>query len=143
MAPFLVYTVAGGVAGVLAWLVIPETRGRHSVDAAGLATGLPAFGGQVRLLTTQVGFVLVSLISFVTAFARTGALFNVIPVLAQDRLALSAERIGVGLGLAISQNIVLEHGGWIQADSRPGEGSTFWIFLPAQNADHPTARTSL
>jgi DHA1 family multidrug resistance protein-like MFS transporter len=107
MAPFLVYTVAGGVAGVLAWLVIPETRGRHSVDAAGLATGLPAFGGQVRLLTAQVGFVLVSLISFVTAFARTGALFNVIPVLAQDRLALSAERIGVGLGLASVVGLVL------------------------------------
>jgi MFS family permease len=43
---------------------------------------------------------LVSLVSFMGAVARTGALFNVIPVLAQDRLSLSTDRIGLGLALA-------------------------------------------
>jgi len=43
---------------------------------------------------------LVSLVSFMNAVARTGALFNVIPVLAQDRLSLSTDRIGLGLALA-------------------------------------------
>jgi MFS family permease len=106
VAPFLVYAVAGVVAGALAWLAIPETH-RADVDAAEIATQLPAFGRQIRLLTTHAGFVLVSLISFVTAFARTGALFNVIPVLAADRLGLRAEQIGVGLGLASVVGLVL------------------------------------
>jgi len=105
VAPFLVYAVAGGIAGLLAWFSIPETRGRGGVDAAELVT--PAFLAQVRLLTGRVGFVLVSLVSFVTAFARTGALFNVIPVLAHDRLGLSAEQIGLGLGLASLVGLVL------------------------------------
>jgi DHA1 family multidrug resistance protein-like MFS transporter len=39
--------------------------------------------------------------------ARTGALFNVIPVLARDRLGLSADRIGVGLALASLVGLVL------------------------------------
>jgi len=34
------------------------------------------------------------------AVARTGALFNVVPVLAEDRLGLSPDRIGLGLALA-------------------------------------------
>ena len=105
VAPFLVYAVAGGIAGLLAWCSIPETRGRGGVDAAELVT--PAFLAQVRLLTGRVGFVLVSLVSFVTAFARTGALFNVIPVVAHDRLGLSAEQIGLGLGLASMVGLVL------------------------------------
>jgi MFS family permease len=105
VAPFLVYTVAGVVAGVLAWFSIPETRNVSGVDATAIAT--PAFSAQMRLLTAQVGFVLVSLVSFVSAFARTGALFNVIPVLAQDRLGLSPEQIGVGLGAASVVGLVL------------------------------------
>ena len=105
VAPFYVYTVAGVLAGVLAWFAIPETR-RAGVDAAEIAA-LPAFGAQVRMLTGRIGFMLVSLVSFVTAFARTGALFNVIPVLARERLGLSAAQIGVGLGLASVVGLVL------------------------------------
>jgi len=105
VAPFFVYTVAGLLAGALAWIVIPETR-RDGVDAEGIAA-LPAFGAQVRHLTTHTGFVLVSLVSFVAAFARTGALFNVIPVVARERLGLGAEQIGLGLGLASVVGLVL------------------------------------
>ena len=46
-------------------------------------------------------------ITFVSAVARTGALFNVIPVLARDRLGLSADRIGIGLALASLVGLVL------------------------------------
>ncbi|HEX9971896.1 MAG TPA: ATP-binding protein, partial [bacterium] len=37
---------------------------------------------------------------------------------------------GSGLGLAISKQIVEKHGGWIEVESQPGQGTTFRIFLP-------------
>jgi DHA1 family multidrug resistance protein-like MFS transporter len=98
-APFLAYAVAGAVASVVAWVLIPETRDlRRPTDLE--QPVMPPFSSQLRLLTAQIGFVLACLISFSNAVARTGGLFNVIPVLAQERLALGADRIGVGLALA-------------------------------------------
>ena len=37
---------------------------------------------------------------------------------------------GTGLGLAVAQGIVAEHGGWMEAESDVGRGSRFSIFLP-------------
>lgn len=37
---------------------------------------------------------------------------------------------GTGLGLAVVQNIIEQHGGTIHADSRPDEGATFTLYLP-------------
>ena len=99
-APFLVYAVAGLLAAAVAWVGIPETRELRHAEATAGATAMPRFGAQIRMLTGHTGFMLVSLISFTSAVARTGALFNVIPVLAHDRLALTTEHIGVGLAVA-------------------------------------------
>jgi PAS domain S-box-containing protein len=39
---------------------------------------------------------------------------------------------GTGLGLAVVDGIIQTHGGRILVESRPGEGSTFRIYLPAE-----------
>jgi len=41
---------------------------------------------------------------------------------------------GTGLGLAISRRVIEDHGGWIRAESAPGQGATFRIGLPVAAA---------
>ena len=47
-----------------------------------------------------------------------------------DRFTKAPASRGSGLGLAISRNLVLAHGGTIEATSRVGEGTTITITLP-------------
>jgi len=116
-APFVVYAVTGVVVSALAWLLVPDTRGFSTAShGAGSAFGAPPFVDQIRLLMGGLGFVLVSLVGFVNAVARTGALFNVIPILARDRLALSTARIGLGLALASIVGLALAYPAGVLVD---------------------------
>jgi len=104
-APFLAYAIMGVLVAATAWVFIPETSssGGAEIEEAGAV----AFLSQIRILTTHSGFMFVSLVSFMNAVARTGGLFNVIPVLAHDRLGLNADRIGLGLALASLVGLVV------------------------------------
>ncbi|HNX98934.1 MAG TPA: response regulator, partial [Candidatus Aminicenantes bacterium] len=44
---------------------------------------------------------------------------------------------GTGLGMAVVRTTVLDHRGWIHLSSRPGEGTTFTIYLPATHEPLP------
>jgi DHA1 family multidrug resistance protein-like MFS transporter len=113
-APFLFYAVAGVLAAAVAGLFLPETRdlarARSAVEAP------PTFVTQLRLLGRHRGFLLVSVLSFVAFFTRTGALFNLVPVLARDRLALDTGRIGFGLALSSLVGLVLAYPAGVLVD---------------------------
>lgn len=42
------------------------------------------------------------------------------------------ETMGVGLGLFVAQTVAERHGGGLKVESKPGEGSTFTLYIPHQ-----------
>ena len=52
----------------------------------------------------------------------------------------STKARGTGLGLALVQQIVVDHGGQIEVESAPGRGTTFTMAFPAVAASLPGGR---
>lgn len=114
-APFFVYSVLGALVGLLAWFKVPETRGLRASRGEAQAASMP-FIAQLRLLTSQLGFALISVVSFFTFFARTGAIFNLIPTLADDKIGLSSSQIGLGLAMISLVGLVLAYPSGVMVD---------------------------
>jgi signal transduction histidine kinase len=49
---------------------------------------------------------------------------------------------GTGLGLASVYGIVKQHGGWLEVESREGQGSKFLVFLPVASEPALTGKDS-
>jgi signal transduction histidine kinase len=49
---------------------------------------------------------------------------------------------GTGLGLAVSFGIIQDHGGHIQVESQPGQGTAFYLSLPLASARQQLATAS-
>jgi MFS transporter, DHA1 family, multidrug resistance protein len=108
-APFWAYVGLGAVVGVMAWARIPETRQAGAEGVGFAAPPSMALHRQLRLLTAQLGFLLISIVSFCTFFARTGALFTLIPTLASNKLALTPGQIGIGLAMISIVGLILAY----------------------------------
>lgn len=110
-APFYAYAALAVGTALVGWFMVPETRGMQGGVAQSSAAATPAlsFAKQFRILTANRGFLLVCMLSFGTFFARTGGLFNIIPVLGQERLGLAADQIGLALGIISIVALVLAY----------------------------------
>lgn len=81
-------------------------------------------GGRLHISTRQSG----DEISIAFADSGAGMTAEVLDRLFEPFFSTKAG--GSGLGLAISHEIVTQHGGSLEASSRPGQGSTFTVRLP-------------
>jgi DHA1 family multidrug resistance protein-like MFS transporter len=125
-APFLANASLAGVVAALAWLRVPETRPPPE-PRTGPVTERQSIGHYVRLIRAIPGFALISGLSFAVFFARTGALFNVVPLLAKDDLHLSPAEIGLGLSMISLVGLVLAYPSGVLVD-RYGRKS---VIVPA------------
>ncbi|HXE91058.1 MAG TPA: ATP-binding protein [Terriglobales bacterium] len=66
---------------------------------------------------------------------------ELLPRMFEPFVTTKEERHGVGLGLAISRNIVERHQGSIHVESEPGKGTTFTVVLPL-GAENPAAASA-
>ncbi len=112
-APFLFSGLGAFLATVVAWFAVQETRGMAQSKAGGTAITV-SFLAQIRTLMSNVGYVLVSLISLMNAVVRTGGLFAIIPLLATARLGISVSAIGFGMMLGSIAGLFSSYpAGWL------------------------------
>lgn len=125
-APFFAYAIAGGLAGAVAWFAVAETRAlAGAID--GRTAASTSLRVQVRTILASRGFRLVGAISFVNAFARTGGLFAIVPVLGVLRLNLTAGQVGIALALASVGGLIVTYPAGVLVD-RYGRKS---VIVPA------------
>lgn len=88
-------------------------------------------GGRVDVLVEREGTQVVLSVADDGIGIEPEALPHIFERFYQVDAARTSAGGGAGLGLALVQRIVLDHGGTVVAESRPGEGSVFTVRLPA------------
>ena len=115
-APFAAYAIACGVAGVLAWFVVPETRTFSAKGGPAATPSTVPFMTQMRILMSNVGYAMVCLVGLVNAVVRTGGLFNVVPLLAASKLGLGPGQIGSLMALGSLLGLAASYPAGVLAD---------------------------
>lgn len=113
-APFFAYGLMCIAAGLISWFAVPETR--HLQFSGATETRLPSLRSQWHTLVQSAGFLLVGLVNLVNAFVRTGAIFNVVPVLAAVKIGLSPGQIGGALAIGSLLGLLASYPGGYLAD---------------------------
>jgi MFS transporter, DHA1 family, multidrug resistance protein len=116
-APFWANAILAAIVTVIAWFFVPETRQlssdrTHTTPSASSLT----FRQQMRFLLRSEGIALIGLVGLSAAFARTGGLFNVIPLLADQEIGLSPDQIGLGLGMVSIVGLILVYPSGVLVD---------------------------
>jgi multidrug resistance protein len=108
-SPFWANALLAGAVTVLALFFVPETRALR--PASGSSHAAPAvairFTEQLRIIGQRPGFALICLVSFTAFFARTGGLFSVMPLIAEQEMGLRPDQIGIGLGMISIMGLLL------------------------------------
>jgi two-component system, sensor histidine kinase and response regulator len=113
--------------------------GSHRVEISGevLATPLEltAFkdGPQDRLLNVESMNNTPPLVKFWVRDNGPGIPAEVLPKIFQPYFTTKGPRQGTGLGLNIVQRLIKEANGALHVHTKPGEGTTFTIYLPGAN----------
>ena len=98
LAPFWFCAFASFIAGSIALFTVKETRHlARQKEVKG--TVLPSLAAQLKILSKNIGFVLVSGIALSHALTRTGGLFNIIPIIGSFRIQLAYDEIGIALAI--------------------------------------------
>ncbi len=112
--PFWVYALVGTVVALLGLWRLPETR----------PTRLPAAGGRAVVFRRQLlqvlrhrPLLLISLVTFGSFFARTGALFTLVPLRAEREIGLTPSQIGFGLAAVSVVSLVMAYPAGVLVDT--------------------------
>lgn len=116
-APFWANAILAAIVTLVAWFFVPETR--HLSSDRDHSTSKNAslnFRQQMRFLLRAEGIVLIGMVGLSAAFARTGGLFNIIPLLADQEIGLDPDQIGLGLGMVSIVGLVLVYPSGVLVD---------------------------
>ena len=106
-SPFWANAILAGLVTILALVFVPETRPTVLTTALTKVSAKLSLRQQLALLVSIPGFLLVSVVSFVNFFARTGAIFNVIPIFGEESIGLRPDQIGLGVSLVTITGVLL------------------------------------
>lgn len=141
------------------WLPIVLRSWQEAAQDKGLAwhTDIPSNLPEISADPNRLASVVENLVSNAIKYTHSGGEISVSAVVEQEQLLIRVKdngygiaveeqqkvfepffrgnqgrrfKQGMGLGLSISRDLVEAHGGWINLESAPGEGSTFTIHLP-------------
>ncbi len=114
-APFWVYGFVGAIVAVLALWRLPETRPAGARESAPGSEFV--FGRQLVRVLQHRPLLLIGLVTFGNFFARTGALFTLVPLRAEREIGLSPSQIGFGLAAVSVVSLVMAYPAGVLVDT--------------------------